>query len=699
MKCVQTHLTLTGLLAFALFLCLCTHASAQDLESSAQKLTAMQEDLKSSSNKLLHLLKNLRDAGNEERFAAVIALADAPVHEADNGNARIIARAALNTEANILEEREDWFRIALPDGREGWIERSSILVRRMDGGGLAATAGSQLQQELLLIASTLRDYIGREAIEAERLYNQAAASFQDFSSSEQAGQRPLFEAATAAAGKIREYGIYAERYFTSVTKNMPLAETRSAYPGPIAGQITLQGGNSTYTAYEESKASAQNLQLNAGMNVSEKGRITTQLAHRAEVMQTPYASTTAVMGYQHALGGDLALRSQASINSFSDEVFSRNDFTRVGLGAALNGSVSPGTVLFADLRYDGKSYEDTTGNAYQGVHLNSNIRLGTEAESQWQLGLTGSAQSSDVNYLSFTRLVPSVQYMHRGTQGATTARAEFESMGYGEGGSINDYQRGQLNVTWMRGRSQRQLQATGKFYANNTALNYVRIGGNMRSSSGGLQYQRSLLSVHYLYFLEQDAGQTDYVDIRADQTSTGESFYWDVNLFGRIWSDFSETSTRDHLVDALGRFGWTIHGVQVGPTLGMHLRVRKGFDVLERDGNSLSTGAEARGMIDLGFGTVTLSFRYEMDMVYAHQFTIDGFGNVNSTGLVTRHPTTLQFFGDLRVPISADLEFSLVVDTYDVKLDVDDPTSIRPLGGRSRNNLMAGVGYRFSLQP
>ncbi|MFA6233177.1 MAG: SH3 domain-containing protein [Bacteroidota bacterium] len=675
---------------------------AQDFPAMLEQMLKVRKQVQLQTTQLLSLLKEIRGPAQSGKQKARISLAGAAVRESENTTARLIAQLPLNTEYPVLEEREDWFRIRLDDGREGWIDRSSIQLISQDDRASTPPSGlsEQNRSELRTIAETLLFQINRQAGTVATALESAKQSFADLAPADRERDRSSFEQLAAHADKVREYEIYANHYFEKIARDIPAGVATAKYPGPIQAQIILQGGNSSYTSQGEQSVSAQNLQFDGSMEISEQSRVTAQLGRRSEIIQSPYTTNDVRFGYQYAASPTTSIASFASLNSFTDEAFARNDFTRLGAGATLNSMLGSTGLLTVDLKYDGKSYDDTTGNAYKGGHLSSTLRLNSGGDAEWQLGLAGSMQSSDVQYLNFTRVIPSIQFRSRDIDGSTSARAEFESMGYGEEAGINDYQRGQLDIGWMRGNTQRQMLAIGKFFPNNAGQNYLRVGGSTRSSSGGaLTWQRSLVSVMYVYFLEQGDGQTDYTDIRSDHSSTNESTYWNLDLFSRLWSDFSETSNRDHLIDLLARFGWTISGIQVGPLVGLHLRVRKGEQFFKRDGNSISTGAEARGMVNLGFGTLNLSLRYERDIVYASNFVIDAFGNATSTSVGTRNPSTLQFIGDLRVPVSTDLEFTLMIDTYDVNLDLSPENSINPIESRSRMNILAGVGYRFAIQP
>ncbi len=694
--------SLATIVFFALFLHPLTRMASQDFPTILAKMQQLRNHTQQQTSQLLVLLKDIRGSAHSGKQFARIAISGAVARESENLSARIIAQLPLNTEHPVLEEHDEWFRIRLSDGREGWIDRLSIQLinQTEETSPTISPANERTQFGMRTIAQSLLSQINRDAGTAAASLENAHQAFATLPQADQERNRTAFDELSGHAGKIREYAIYANHYFEKIARDIPPPSETTRYPGPVQAQITVQGGNSSYTSQSENSVSAHNLRFDGGMDISAKSKLTAHLGRRSEIIQSAYTTNDVRFGYQYAASNTTNISTFASLNSFADDAFTRNDFTRTGAGAMLNTTLGSTGLFMADVKYDGKSYDDTTGNAYQGGHLTSTLRLNSGEDSDWLLGLAGSMQSSDVYYLDFNRIIPSIQFRSRDVDGSTSARAEFESMGYNKDAGVNNYQRGQLDIGWISGTTQRQLLAIAKFFPNNTGQNYLRLGGSTHTASGGAQtWDRSLYSVVYVYFLEKDADQTDYMDIRSDRSSTSKTFYWDLNMFSRVWSDLSENSRRDHLLDLLGRLGWTISGVQVGPIFGLHLRMRKGEEFLKRDGNSLSAGAEARGMIDLGFGSVNLSLRYEKDVVYASNFVIDGFGNVTSTGVGVRNPSTLQFIGDLRVPLTADLEFTLTIDTYNVNLDLSPENSINPIPSRSRMNILAGVGYRFSVQP
>jgi len=57
----------------------------------------------------------------------------------------VLAVLAYGDRLDILEEQRDWLRVALPDGRQGWVHRSALTEKRVvleAGSGAAQTGAS-----------------------------------------------------------------------------------------------------------------------------------------------------------------------------------------------------------------------------------------------------------------------------------------------------------------------------------------------------------------------------------------------------------------------------------------------------------------------------------------------------------------------------------------------------------------------------
>ncbi|NNE34811.1 MAG: hypothetical protein HKN13_06225 [Rhodothermales bacterium] len=165
------------------------------------------------------------------------------------------------------------------------------------------------------------------------------------------------------------------------------------------------------------------------------------------------------------------------------------------------------------------------------------------------------------------------------------------------------------------------------------------------------------------------------------------------HLFGRGWL----SSERTHRLNWAGAIGFRVWKLKVGPSGGVHMQVDPDGFEFKSDGNSWRVGGKASGYFAVSKATVSINARYEYTTAYSSQITIDrNTGLVSRGELETRHPTTLQIAGSVRVPVTRDLDAKVDVRQYDIRLDLDNTVSIGPVDNRSQTHILAGLVYRIS---
>ena len=669
-----------------------------EMERGIEQLEAMQERAQRNTLPLLTLMKQIGavEGGEGSKRVKVIAAA-ATVRESDQVESRALLVARRNDEFPVLEQRDQWYRIQLPDGREGWIGENFIQPFT-ETAPAPGDAPPQNAAEIMFLAENLMDQVTAIADSAGRIAAQIEAGYKTASGARQNELYPLLGRSRQLMNKINEHAVYA-RYFYGKNAGMglPAPAQRGGLLSDVTGRLSMQLGKSSYEAGDEESMTARDLQFNANKRLSENAQLNAALSHKSEVIQTPYGTTDLRLGYDYRASSGLTINSFGLFQGYDDKAINRNSFNRFGTGLNLRYPMNPGTVFFSDLAYEGKNYDEEGGNSYSGGRFNAGFRFNPRSGTQWLTSVRGIVQSSDISYLNFHRFLPQVSYMKRSGAGSFNARLELEQFGYAEEAENNNFLRERIDLTWSRKGSQRQFALIGKQFPNNEAFGYLKMLSRLAWQSPGFtRYSRTEFSLLLVHFPQGGEEQVDYLDLRADRSNSNDRRSLDFSLFGRFWSTTSGPLKRDHVVDLYARYGFKLKNFTVGPLLGAHLLLAKNEKAIRRDGNSLRAGADFRGNFAIKKSSLNLSVRYERDFVFGNKITIDTQTGETSYGeLVTRYPNTLQFSAGLRTPIGRDLEFWLDLSSYNINMDVDEEISINPVSSRSRFMLLAGLGYRF----
>lgn len=687
------------LLAVALLLLNQNYVLSQDRDEAAKlvdDILRMRSDLQRDALKALLLMKRLHTPVDNAGIKVRPVRTDVLLREAASIDAKSITTLQMSEEHTVLNREDEWYRIALKDNRRGWVQKTDVQVTR---GAEESTA--QVEQEIL------RDIISHARLAMHMRYDSASAAISSFNeiiaSRSPSERRTQSSSDVEAAGKkMAEYVEYVDHFYQKYSSIRSFRQkTFAVYPGPIQGTVGLSLGtsshNSSYVESTKQSLGTKRFEFSGSMPISESSKVAVDIDHTNTIIQTPFSSTNILIGHTYSGSDDLAVESFASLNSFSDNLFARNNFKQVTAGSGLRYQLSSGVNLASSLQYDGKSFSEESLNNYNGLNMTSLLRMRISDASDVAFGLNGAYQSSDVSYLSYHRLTPHFRLSDRSSDKTFTLKAEAELLGYTNVAKANTYIREQLELIWTTETTMRQVTVIAKQFPDNPIAGYIRAGGMSRwRTTSGASSNASALSFFYHYFPQRGSRGSDYTELRLDQSSRSTVHYFEVNAYNRYWINQSDSLVRDHILDAMARVGVVTDYGQIGPLVGAHMLLRSGEKSFKRDGNSFRLGIEAETRFTISIARVAFTVRYEKNFVYGTEITIDQTTGVTQTGaLRERHPTTFSFGARVDIPVIERLDCSLDLNSYDITTDVDDGVSINPVPRKRQFNVLAGLRYRF----
>lgn len=678
--------------------------ASKDLQQSLDELKTLRQKIQQKTLPLLVLMKQLEgtETGSPQQRVKVIKPV-AAIRETDNVASHTLLMARLNDEFAVLEQRDQWRRIRLADGREGWVHEDVVQVFSASAPAPAAAkqiASPQDTKNFLTLAADLIKEINVEQDTAAKIASRLEAAYQQLPLEQKRQLFPLYREIAQEREKISEYHVYANHFYEKYAAQLDIPQIPTLrLPRGLTGQLSLQTGKSAYESQAEESVASRDLNFSGSMKLNEHSQVTAALTNRSEVIQTPYSSNDLRLGYVYQIPQGLSLNSYASYRGYDDKALLRNNFKNLGGGFDLRYPMNATSLFFTEINYDNKDYKEAGSNNYQGGQFNIGVRRKPNPNAQLTMNLAGLIQSSDISFLDFKRFMPQVEYWRNQNKGRFGARFEVERIGYATEAKGNDFLREQIDLTWSSGGSQRQVSIIGKQFPNNKEQGYIKLGTQMRRQKAkSLALSRTDLSLLLVFFPQGGNRLSDYLDLRVDRSNSGNRFFFDLSLFGRAWRKTDAATRRDHVVDLYNRFGIKIHQIEVGPLLGAHLLLNKEAKAFKRDGNSLRAGLDVNGNFVIKKATVNVAVRYEKDFVFGNEISINSTTGQTTVGeLVTRHPTTVQISAGARIPVWQDFEFRLDLNRYNIDLDVDDKTSINPVSSRSRLMILAGFGYRFGM--
>lgn len=672
-------------------------ANQADLEELHEEIVDVRQQIQKSTASFLLITKQVSLSGsshseqNAQEFVQIIN-PQVSVRETDLESSSVLTVVLEGNEFLILEQRNDWLQIELDDGREGWVYRDDVQVIEKGVGSRISVSGDPRIRQM---AEQLYLDIQSQYEQAEQLFAEFEEIYDDLSQSEKTEASGVYSTYQAEKEKIQTYRAYASHYHEKIAI-VPSAQIASAVGGQreigFQGTASLRLGTSSYEAATKQSTTSRNVNLNGAVIFSPQSRLNVNINHNNDVVQTPYTSNDLNLNFQHQTNNGTRLRGSVLYNSYNDDVFNRNNFQNVGLGANVDHPISEKTRFFGVVQANSKSYDVEDGNGFEGAAFNSGLNY-NGAKTQANVGVRGRVQNSDVSFLDFMRVIPNAAVRWLTGSGSFGIRAEGEQLTYDTEAEGNNFNRGRVDLQWAGRTNSSSLILIAKQYPNNEAFDNYRLRlQNQWNKTKSVGSARTALLLQYVYHPQEDTQLTNYVDLRFDRNSNGRRAYFDLNLFGRYWED----AIRDHRVDLFSRFGLKFSQFQIGPAIGAQLLLNQDNLEIEQNGNSFRLGIDARANASIQQAIVYGSLRYQKSLVYNSEISINtSTGSVTEGELQTRVPTTIQFSAGVQVPIMNALDLKIDASYYNVDLDITDEISINPVQTRTGLRVLGGISYRF----
>ncbi|MCX6557118.1 MAG: hypothetical protein NTW95_06760 [Candidatus Aminicenantes bacterium] len=704
------------LLIFSLIVIPAFRSEAAEVEKAvqAQDLNSLQELEKTARKEslaFLCLIKKMEpEKKNSSRWRKVekgkVVKNRCKVYDALDENARTLYSPRLNEEFTIIEKNDEFFRILLPGGREGWIEEKCLQTFSVNEEEIQTkfkgVANSQINQ-FMTTAGEIYARLARQKDSAEKIYEK----YRDLPLS---GPRTIKEI-RSAYGKISRYFQYGDYFYREYVRDRKLLF--SAGSDALAklsawGELFL-GTSSHVTEMpgsqsEENKGGSHDISLGASYALKENSQMELSFSSRREIIQTPFSNTAIQAGYSLRGSGKMNVHAAFSYNSYNDETNDFNNFSQVALKTDASFDLRPGQTLRLDYSFANNSFanDQTAGFANHALAAGLNFQVNKEAGLNLQL--RSNLETSDSAFHKFIFLSPSIGYERTRANSRLLLKFAYELISFKEL-ELKNFNRISLQLD-SAGRKGDLSRNAGLFFIyktfpNNDQSSYLQLGGKYATALNGLKTRLFSISVNSNLFTAN--GANSYSEMKLDYGGTSQGFFSNLTLYGRFWHSPEGTgsgSVKPHVIDLYAAAGLRSAFIKIGPVIALHALASSGdgTSFFKRDGNLFRIGALAEAEFPLpARGRLTLNAAYEYGFVYNDEISINlGSGEITSGDVVQRHPTTFRINGQASLPILPQLEFISRVDFYKISTDMDPSISINPIIANRMFLLLFGVRYRYN---
>lgn len=711
MRIHRPSLRLTGVaLLFALLVPLAAYA---DLDSDLKTMQGLESAARQKSLALLAVLKNM---GPEfEEGTATVAMArivsvSCEIREARGLDSRIILNPNLNDEFRVLDQDDSLVKLALGDGRTGWLDESNLQRFEQEATGdqlnFYGVDANQLRRYAVVTDELLAGIDEDRALADELLAKYETGGAERSASGKDA------DALRASHAKIVEYQGYA-RYFHakyilgydfSLKNQKEFLDNLSLWADLLVGKskfTTTTWLSPTDETVDEVDGDLQQISLGGNLDINDRSAARASFSNKKEVNQTAYTTNSAMAGYSRDISETARIDLSADTYAFADEVNVANDFRRTVLRAK------------SDFEKPGKTYHLNyahTAQAFEKVDTDDFTSHGLDAAALWKRGpatsLRGKVsalfEDSDVAFHKFNHITPSLEHTRRTSTGQVRWRGLYEMLDYKDA-ALRSFGRAQITYekSYKDGprRNLSSYALSHKNFPDNSLATYFQFKAAWDRNRLGAENARNSLGTYTNFY--PDRTDNNYTDVRISRDRTTENTFNNVNLYARLWHNPGESDStsvaKPYVVDLFGKFGWRRGNFRFGPTVGLHAVVTKDDLELKQDGNLVRVGGQAEGSLALAHEIrVTVDASYDYGFVYSDEFSIDTTGNITTGDTVQRHPTTFQINAFGSKPLGKNFDLTSRLTLYRIATDMDPEVSINPVTNNDRFTLFVGLRFRHN---
>jgi hypothetical protein len=677
-------------------------------------LKTMQELESAARQKSLALLAVLKNMGPEfEEGTATVAMArivsvSCEVREARGLDSRVILNPNLNDEFRVLDQDDSLVKLALGDGRTGWLDESHLQRFEQE------TAGDQLN-----FYGVDSNQLRRYAVVTDELLagiDDDRDLADELVSEYEAQDGPELDPLRESHAKIVEYQTYAQHFHTKYILGYDFSlQNKKAFLDNLTlwGDLLLGKSKFTTTTFlsdlngvvnedvNEVDGDLQQISIGGNLDINDRSKARASFSNKKEVNQTAYTTNTAMAGYSQDISEATRVDLSADTYAFADEVNAINDFRRTTLRASSEFD-KPGKTYRLGYAHVSQAFEEFDTDDFTSNGLNASARWKRGPATTLQGKVTALFESSDVSFHNFSHITPSLEHTRRTGAGQVRWRGLYEMLDYEEA-PLRSFGRAQVsyNKSYKDGprRNLSSYSLSHKNFPDNSLATYIQLKAAWNRNRLGAESHRNSLSTYTNVY--PDRSDNNYTDVRASRNKTTESTFRNVNLYTRLWHKPGENDStsvaKPYVVDLFGKFGWKKGNLRFGPTVGLHAVVTKDDFELEADGNLVRVGGFVEGSYEFAH-----EFRVQVDASYDYGFVYSDEFSTNTTGIITagdtvqRHPTTFQINAFGSKPLGKNFDLTSRLTVYRIATDMDPEISINPVTNNDRFTLFVGLRFRHN---
>jgi len=694
------------------------------LSEELRELVILRDDFREQVLSLLTLIKELeKNNPPVESPIAKIISPEEPVKEANFIGSATIYTANYNDEFLILEKIDQWYKIQLPDGREGWIDEKTVqvIIREQSRAQEDRKSSDLYHNEILLVQlSILHKDINDQYTSTKDLILKLDYKYNKLTSSQKQGHENIIEEIAVENGKIEKYYSYAKKFIEPylgflLDTGTKKEKKRTVPSNKFMGTVSLEFGKTVQNTAEDISGFAGNFDFNGIYKINRNTSITGAIKYQEEVIRTPFASMGITAGIKNTFN-KIRLNTNIGYNNYNDKINDVNDFNVVMAGINLFAPLGKKSQLSGHLSRALRTYKLEDGNDFACTRYQINLSLSDNQKHDTNIFIRGNIQNSQLDYLNFTQLNPGIVYTNRGRAGKIfNTLVDFDQFTYTGEAERGNFSRGRLDIKWMRERENKSstslLGVIGKIYPNNERQNYLRPNLVFSISKNNLEQGRSktrTFRITYTYHLLETSSLVDYLDMRFDRLIRGRKGFFNFNMFGRAYNTFDTDVDLYNTLDIFLTFGPTIRSLKssqnhsynfrIGPVFGSHLLFGTETDFWDTNGTSFRAGIILQGNINIKKAAMRLMGSYERQFLVTNNYDIDfNTGDLVVGEVMIREPHSIQFDFDFRMPIARAWDIHFNVNYYNIKTDATEETSINPNEQNMRQRIVGGLIYRFVL--
>lgn len=531
-----------------------------------------------------------------------------------------------------------------------------------------------------------------------------------------------YASAMSCREKIEKYYDYATRFFKpyeGIVATEDEAVPSKVLPGErFKGTASADFGRSTYQAAGTNATYSRKIAFDGIYQVNNRTSIDAAVNHQNELMQTRFTSTSVNSGISTKLAENLDLGGILGYYDYRDKETGSNTYGQ--LHAGLQVAYDPGerTRLYGNFGMRNKAFRNRADQNYTGFFYSAGMAFIPGTNKNLALQIRGNSQISDADYLHFNQINPQIRYTSEKTRDKSFAFTfDMDMIAFGATNQANDYQKFTTDFLWRKKKEKetrtRKLYLSSKLHPFNDRQDYGRFLYTVSRRRGSVREKRSsnttfstLLNV---YLQREELFLTDYMDIRFDQSSTGERSFFTFNVFNRFWNNFAKTDTTwiDHVSDLYCSVGpyyrsrgagkVKLGNLKVGVILGGHIAYNLDEQFIVRTGNSLRGGLMASGSFRIYRGSIAFSGSYERSLITAGVPVDPVTEEIDLENILWRRPNSIRFKIDYRQPVAKNWDIHFNVSNYHINTDATIETSANPIERRSNMRIYGGVVYRFAI--